>query len=210
MTKDKEAPKEIQECRKCVAKILDRPGLFVTSEPLQPPCQRYFFSSEDGSMAEAGDRVYVVVPFWDTETAKYWLGVSVDVQLGQKCHLENVSLVVFEGEASNAAKTPAFRAEWDYTDESQDNRHAQPHWHVYSVIDESVGLKDSVFDPEPNVKDFEATSLGANRRFHFAMASRWHESKSSHTCHLDFDNVCTWLDGCVDYIRGQFKYLYSS
>jgi hypothetical protein len=210
MTRDKKPPEEIQECRRCVAKILARPGLFVRSEALQPPCQRYYFSSDDSSMAEAGDRFYVVVPFRNTETAKYWLGVSIDVQVGHKCHLENVSLVVFEGDATNAVKAPAFRAEWDYTDESKENRHAQPHWHVYSVIDESVEGKENAFDPEPKVKDFKTAGLGADRGFHFAMASQWHVSKSSHTCHLDFDNVCKWLDGCVDYIRGQFDYLYSS
>jgi hypothetical protein len=210
MTKGNKEPKEVQECRGCMAKILGRTSLFVKSQPLQPPCQRYYFSSYDSSMAEAGDRVYPVVLFCMSGTSKYWLGLSIDVRLGHKCHLENVSLVVFEGESSDAAKTPAFRAEWDYTNESAESKHAQPHWHVYSVIDELAAGNNDAFDPEPKVKDFKTVGSGTGKRFHFAMASQWHESKCSHTCHLDFDNVCKWLDGCVDYIRGQFEYLHSS
>ena len=210
MSKGKEPPKEIRECRKQIAKILDRPGLSVTIKPMDPPHRRYDFFSEDSSMAETGDRVYSVVPFFETGTAKYWLGVSVDVAAGRKLNLRGVSLVVFEGgEASSAVKTPAFRAEWDYTDPLQLNRHAQPHWHVYSVI-ESLEEMESTFEPEPQVKEFKPKTFSASRHFHFAMGSQWHVAKDSHTCELDFDNLCKWLDGCVNYIRGQFDYLYSS
>jgi len=211
MSKGKETPREIQECRKQIAKILARPDLFFTFQPMESPYQRYYFGSEDGSMAETGDRVYSVVPFFETEAAKYWLGVSVDVAAGRKLNLRGVSLVVFEGgEASSAVKTPAFRAEWDYTDAHQLNRHAQPHWHVYSVIDKSLEEMESTFEPEPQVKEFKPKRFSASRQFHFAMGSQWHVAKDSHTCELDFDNLYKWLDGCVNYIRGQFDYLYSS
>ena len=119
MAKDKEAPKEIRECRKQVAKVLDRPNLFVTTELLEHPFRRFYFSSEDGSMAETGDRFYSVVPFYDTGGMKYWIGIYVDAMLGHSISLYAVSLVVFEGEASDRLKTPAFRAEWDYTDPNQ-------------------------------------------------------------------------------------------
>ena len=210
MSKDKETPREIRECRKQMAKILARPGLFFTFEPLESPYQRYCFASQDSSMAEAGDRVYSVVPFFDTGITKYWLSVSVDVAAGRKSNLRGVSLVVFEGEAGNAGKTPAFRAEWDYSDTSQHNTHAQPHWHVYSLIDKSVDETGSMFKPEPQVKEFKPKRLNPIRQFHFAMGSQWHLDADSHTCQLDFDNLCKWLDGCVKYIRGQFDYLYSS
>ncbi len=206
----KNTPKEIKECRKQIAKILGKPSLSFTIKPLDPPYRRYYFFSEDSLMAEAGDRVYSVIPFYPTINSRYWLGASVDVEIGRKCDLKNVSLVVFEGEASSALKKPAFRAEWDYIDPLQTIKHAQPHWHVYSVIDKDVEDMGSTFEPEPQVKEFKPKSSDTVRRFHFAMDSQWHMAKNSHTCQLDFDNLCKWLDGCVNYIRGQFDYLYSS
>jgi hypothetical protein len=210
MFKDKETPKEIQECRKYMARILSRRSLFVKYQVLEQPRRRYYFTSEDSSMAEAGDRVYSVVPFFNTGETKYWLSVSVEVTVGQNLNLKGVSLVVFEGEATSEMKTPAFRAEWDCADPLQTTKHAQPHWHVYSVIDKSVENMGSAFKPEPQVKKFKPKSLGTSRKFHFAMGSQWHKDKDSHTCQLDFDNLCKWLDGCVSYIRAQFDYLYSS
>ena len=210
MSKDKEAPKEIRECRKQMAKILARPGLFVIPGALDPPYRRFYFSSEDGSMAETGDRVYSVVPFYETEGMKYWIGIYVDAMLGRNINLYGVSLVVFEGEASDRLKIPAFRAEWDYTDPNQNQPHAQPHWHVYSVIDKSVEDMGGTFEPAPQVKTFKAKSTDEIKQFHFAMGSQWHLQKNSHICQLDFNNISAWLDGCINYIRGQFDYLYLS
>ena len=210
MAKDKEVPKEILECRKQVAKVLDRPNLFVTPKLLEHPFRRFFFSSEDSSLAETGDRVYSVVPFHDTGGMKYWVGIYIDVMLGRSISLYAVSLVVFEGEASDRLKTPAFRAEWDYTDSSKNQPHAQPHWHIYSIIDKSVEDTGGTFEPEPQVKPFKAKGTDEIKRFHFALGSQWHLNRNSHTCQLDFSNISTWLDGCINYVRGQFDYLYSS
>lgn len=209
MVRNKQTPREIKECRKHMATILARPSLFVTSQRLEYTYQRYYFASEDSSMAEAGDRAYSVVPFFDTGVTKYWVGVSIDVTEGRKPHLRSVSLVVFEGEAGNMTKIPAFRAEWDCFDPS-DHKHAQPHWHVYSVVDQSVQVMDGVFEPEPRLKEFKPNTLNPSRQFHFAMGSQWHLDADSHMCLLDLDNLCKWLGGCVNYIRGQFDYLYSS
>jgi hypothetical protein len=116
--------------------------------------------------------------------------------------------ILFEGERSDPAKTVAFRAEWHHF-ENVDHKHAQPHWHVYSIIDRSAEGIASVFGSEPEVKEFKVRILDTNKRFHFAMSSQWHLAKDSHTCQLNFDNVCKWLEGCVSYIHGQFDFIYS-
>lgn len=210
MSKGRELPTEIRECRNQMAKILGMPRLFVNIQLLDSLYKRYSFSNEDGSMAEAGDRVYSVIPFYPTTNPRYWLSASVDVEIGRKCDLKNVSLVVFEGEASSALKAVAFRAEWDYTDPDQAKKHAQPHWHVYSVIDKSAEDFAYTFDPEPKIMEFHPHNTNTNRQFHFAMGAQWQLAKDYHTSELNFENLCKWLDGCVNYIRGQFDYLYSS
>ena len=209
MISKEKTPREIKECREQIARILAQPYLFVRSLPLESSKSRYYFHTIDSSQAEIGDRVYSVIPFFEKGMGKYWLGASVDVEAGRKCFLKDVSLVVFKGESSDPVKNAAFRAEW-HDFEATEQKHAQPHWHVYSIIDESVQESESIFIRETQIKEFKPNRLTLNRQFHFAMGSQWHLNSDSHICQLDFDNLYKWLDGCVNYIRGQFDYLYSS
>jgi hypothetical protein len=202
-------PQEIKECRRQVARILARPGLSVGFQPLTRPHGRYYFSSEDGSRAEAGDRVYSVIPFYQSPDTKYWLGVTMDVAEGRDLNLLGVSLVMFTGNTSSEAKVPAFRAEWDRFDPALTNPHAQPHWHVYSLIDESGDNVNIEFSPELCVKEFNAKTSVDLKQFHFAMGAQWHIAGNTHSCQLDFANLSKWLDGCINYIRAQFEYLYT-
>jgi hypothetical protein len=208
MSKEK-TPGEIRECRKQIARILAQPHLFVSRFLLESSRRRYYFHTLDSSQAETGDRVYSVIPFFEKGIAKYWLGASVDVETGRECFLKDVSLAVFEGERSDPVKTAAFRAEWHDFDDTE-HKHAQPHWHVYSVIDESAQESGNIFGKEPQIKEFKPNRSTPNRQFHFAMGSQWQLDNDSHISRLDFDNLCKWLDGCINYIRGQFDYLYSS
>lgn len=209
MISKEKTPREIKECREQIARILVQPYLFVRSLTLELSRRRYYFHTIDSSQAEIGDRVYSVIPFFEKGIIKYWLGASVDVEAGRECFLKDVSLVMFEGVSSDPIKNAAFRAEWhDFNDTGC--KHAQPHWHVYSVIDESVREDGSIFGKEPQMEEFKPNILTSNRQFHFAMGSQWHLKSDSHICQLDFENLYKWLDGCVNYIRGQFEYLYSS
>ena len=201
-------PKEISECRKQMAKILEQPYLFVKRLPLESSNRRYYFHTIDSSKAETSDRVYSVIPFFEEGDVKYWLGASVDIEAGRECFLKDVSLIVFEGERTDPVKNAAFRAEWHDFDDTE-HRHAQPHWHVYSIIDESIQESRSILGEGPEIKDFKAGRLVPNRQFHFAMGSQWQLDSDLHMCRLDFNNLYKWLNGCVNYIRGQFRYLYS-
>jgi hypothetical protein len=202
-------PKEISECRKQMARILAQPHLFVKSLPLESSKRRYYFHTIHSSKAETGDRPYSVIPFFETEIAKYWVGVSVDIELGRQCSLRDVSLIVFEGEVTDPVKNAAFRAEWHDFDDTE-RRHAQPHWHVYSIIDESIRESWTILKKEPEIRDFKADKLPPSKQFHFAMGSQWQLSSDSHMVRLDFNNLYKWLNGCINYILGQFCYLYSS
>lgn len=202
-------PEEIRECRKQVAKILAQPHLFVKPLPLESPKQRYYFCTIDSSQAEAGDRVYSVIPFFEKGVVKYWLGASIDIEAGRKCFLKDVSLIVFEGEMTDQIKNAAFRAEWHDFDDTE-HIHAQPHWHVYSIIDDFIQENRTILGEGPEVVDFKAHGFAPNKQFHFAMGSQWQLNSYSHMCRLDFNNLYKWLNGCINYIRGQFHYLYSS
>lgn len=190
-----------------MAKILKQPQLFVKGLRSESPNHRYYFYTRESSQAETGDRPYSVIPFFEKGLVRYWLGASVDIEPGRRCALKDVSLIVFEGVTTDPVKNAAFRAEWhDFGD--TDHTHAQPHWHVYSVIDDSARASWSILGEEPEVKDFKTDRLIPNRQFHFAMESQWHLTSDSHMCRLNFTNLYEWLNGCINYIRGQFFYLY--
>jgi len=210
MTFKRGIPEEIRECRKQMAKFLAQPYLLVKSLPSVSPKQRYYFHTIDSSQAEAGDRVYSVIPFFEKGFVKYWIGASIDIEVGRECFLKDVSLIVFEGETTDQVKNAAFRAEWhDFND--IEHTHAQPHWHVYSIIDDSIRESWSILGEEPQMKDFKAEKLDPNRQFHFAIGSQWQLLNiDSHMVRLDFNNLYKWLNGCINYILGQFYYLYPS
>lgn len=202
-------PHEIRQCRNEMARLLNRSDLYVTLQPLDPPYQRYCFASPDNSPAEAGNRVYSVIPFYETDTEMFWIGMSVDIEMARSVSLRAVSIVIFNGNASDITKIPEFRAEWDYNSIHQ-NRHAQPHWQIFSIFRGSIQEFRKVFDAEPKIKDFKSKTVVEDKQFHFAMSAQWHDSLNSNSCNLDFDNVCLWFEGCINYIRSQFNYLYAS
>jgi hypothetical protein len=203
-----------RECRKTLARTLHNVTyLAVHRDRPVSQVERYVFTCNGASRAEAGDRAYSVVPFYSAPHANYWLAASVDLAFKKRCYLKSVSLVVFEGEASDNVKTPIMRAEWDsrQDDESPLVHHAQPHWHVYSS---TVGPAEYASEGGPRFgADIQAFSLSQRHKgkdFHFAMASQWHvNGKGSHASDLEVDSLLQWLEGCLAYVREQLTYLHN-
>ena len=106
-------------------------------------------------------------------------------------------------------------------------RDAQPHWHVYRTMqDKEIPAFDvtdlGVFEPSPSeeVRDFgeeivpslmetdrpkDKTAL--TDKFHFAMASSWHLNDEYQIRFETPQSLVDWLSRCVKYIRGQLNYL---
>lgn len=198
----------IRECRRIVARLLDRRHLHI-QDVTRPRGRRYLLCGVDATKAEAGDRAYEVIPFCRVGAKTYWLATSLDLVDDRGHRLANVSLVVFEGEATDPLKTPVLRAEWDSEYPDAAGLHAQPHWHVYSsqLAQTRPGERArfrTLTDAKPFVPDGSERQRDANGRFHFAMASQWHVTgRGSHRFDLEADGLYKWLDGCLSYIRSQ-------
>jgi hypothetical protein len=137
-----------------------------------------------------------------------------------------VSIRVFKGLATED-KEPLFRAEWDVL--KDDNNHAQPHWHIYKSFlmrdfDTSEKLSFESLLKSNEVQDFGASTEPNNfadensdlkeqkdwddsTKFHFAMASQWHEKGGKHRFDIDKDSLLCWLEGCIQYIQEQLRYV---
>lgn len=138
-----------------------------------------------------------------------------------------VSIRVFKGLATED-KEPLFRAEWDVL--KDDNNHAQPHWHIYKSfltkdldtsekfsfesLLKSNEVQDFGSSTEPNNFGDENADLKEQKdwddstKFHFAMASQWHEKGGKHRFDIvDQDSLLCWLEGCIQYIKEQLQYV---
>ncbi len=179
--------------------------------------------SGEGATTAQAERPYPVVLFLASGSRTYWLAVSLEFEyhLGAAC-LTSVSLVVFEGRATDESKTPLIRAEWACGEQGAQGAHAQPHWHVYpGQLPVTVQPTGADFEAAPRVQQFQlpATDPGSDTavpsgwergdRFHFAMASRWHsEGRASHKVSLpDETALLEWLEGCLAYTRAELLFI---
>ena len=122
------------------------------------------------------------------------------------------SLSVFKGKSTDK-KTQLFRAEWDnYQD---NNKHPQPHWHVYPY-----NLKDSSFKDfaeiilEENQNDFmeflnmESSDYIDIKKIHFAMNGMWGKNESHiHSFVIDDTFIINWFFGLIGHIKEQLEYI---
>jgi len=160
---------------------------------------------------------YPVLYFEATPSRTYWLAIALRfAPLLERFKLIQVSLVLFEGTETDPEKSPLLRAEWDDLEEA--GVHAQPHWHVYKDRSAArsgggafpaVSSGPIVFSPQAaELEDPERIGLRDRPRFHYAMAARWHlEEGGSCRSSLSAAGLMSWLDGCIDYIRGQLPHI---
>ena len=82
----------------------------------------------------------MTLPLLPSPTSFFWIGLNVEfVFTNLNWDVNQLSVVVFEGSATDTVKTPILRAEWDAYHKIKQNKHAQPHWHIYTT--ESLKMK---------------------------------------------------------------------
>lgn len=211
MEEIRDTNKFIKECRKTTAKTLSMPHVSYKAYTLQRGLG-WCFSCPGASQAEAGNRIYEVMPFATINSKSYWLGIIVElIFINRAYRLSNTSMILFEGEGSDPIKIPILRAEWNVPNPDVISIHAQPHWHVYSSNLTQIQTDDSqLFRTTIEIKPFEDPEV-KNRnlcdKFHFAMASQWHISgRGLQRIELSQDGLCKWVDGCLNYIQDQLSY----
>jgi hypothetical protein len=179
----------------------------------------YALRGDRASRAKTKKYSYSVIPILRAPYGYFWLGGTLDLLYREGNYtIEQVSLVIFQGVATDEVKTPILRAEWDAIASDGRSKHAQPHWHVYSSpLNNTIVLEYPKFSVETEVVDFspeESTSLTGHvwergDRFHFAMASKWHlDGVDAHQELLEQEKLLKWLEGCVGYIRAQLIYIF--
>lgn len=119
----------------------------------------------------------------------------------------NISLSIYQGEDSDRQKYQLFRAEWD--DFNQDEKHAQPHWHITS----SQALESSFikYADDFEKQDFiellisEKQKVCEVRNLHFAMSGNWQDSLA-HINRIESEKqLVSWLLGLLSHIRTELE-----
>lgn len=227
-------------CKKAIEKALNQKNLgFNGREVAGKEGRRSLYSLVGDKATSAEEKYhYKVIPFIERRSRIYWLAVSLEFILENlRYRLASVSIFVFAGNANDERKIPLMRAEWACLPTDIDEKHAQPHWHIYpSQIGELVHNQNG-FDPDPEVQifapeeeiesevrefgeqstnaisDHEDHAWEGTEHFHFAMAARWREGEDvelNDSGQLEIDNISNWLLGCIRYTYVQFEYLYKS
>jgi hypothetical protein len=121
------------------------------------------------------------------------------------------TLSAFHGEMSDEKKLQLFRAVWDNYDGPND-KHPQPHWHIYSQIEEESeeNFEEQLSkEKNPFNKYLESNSnkIINTDRFHFAMNGQWSENKSDvHSISKESDLI-NWFRGLLNHLKKELEYV---
>jgi hypothetical protein len=222
-----------RKCCAAIEKVVASRGLNFHPRPSNQPRSSLLQLSGPGSLRAVARDPYPVVHFLTTGRTQYWLAVSFSLYSPSGSggtYLTQVSILIFEGPAGDPEKRPLLRAEWYCKGNYRQDRHAQPHWHIYSSL-LNRDLTNSTFafaevntaqdflrqQQEADAEYFEAVSgdvqaLGQNElswpqgeSFHFAMSSRWQTSVPNEE--LKPEDLGNWMDWCLRYISEQLEYV---
>lgn len=209
----KKLQKRLKNCQKLLRKQMNDPSLEFHHKPRKASYGKELFQIHSSSSRSAQAKYpYDVTLLSPSPTANFWVAVTVEFarQHNGDWELYQVSIIIFEGSATDSEKMPILRAEWDALD--SESKHAQPHWHVYTHGPQSS--VNSRFDEIEDVKSFGETQdtdvkgiLEQTPKIHFAMASQWHD-KASGSSSVDLTDECItyWIPSCVQYIKEQLAY----
>jgi hypothetical protein len=197
-------------CRKAIGEAITNRQLSFQTERIGRGKLRSLLIGAESSQATIGNRNYPVFLLTEVNAELFWLGVVLLFGFKDRIqYLESISLVVVKGLAFDN-KVPILRAEWDCGSEYLEAVHGQPHWHIYpsAIINknlESDEILEALTNPH---EDFNEMPSNQNLpKFHFAMATKWHEG--SRTAHADLEEVSSltaWLQSCINYTRQQLIY----
>ena len=138
-----EPKKVLQFCQDKLKPLLDKRELDF--KLLEPNSEHRIFAliTKDlrSSSIATDDRHnrHNVVPLLATKYNTYWINISLTFlpifgksqqkTNPQSFQFSGISIRVFKGLMTDNNKQPLFRAEWDAL--TEENNHAQPHWHIY-------------------------------------------------------------------------------
>jgi len=214
-------PEEVDQVRRAIQEILEKPGLSLQEEVLARGELGYVLNGP-GAATASDERRHPVVPFLSTEVWVYWLGLQLKFESARtRADFLSASLIVLEGPTASGKKEPLLRAEWERLREGQPGPHAQPHWHVYrSALETPVRLQGLSLEPQieqlalkgtTEEANFRAEALEGMPRFHLAMTARWHlASTLGEALHYeapDAEKLGQWVRKCIAYIRDQLVYI---
>jgi len=145
----------------------------------------------------------------------FWLYIDIRFETSET-NMPNtyISLSVFQGQDNDENKTQLFRAEWDNFD--HDDRHPQPHWHIYSEHNSKLIVKDKEFvelikedmDKEDFTNFLEEPLKSIDiKRFHFAMNGDWANARTYAHKLIDKETIANWFRGLLDHIKYQLEYV---
>ncbi len=120
------------------------------------------------------------------------------------------SLSVFQGAMSDEKKLQLFRAEWDNFEEP-DDKHPQPHWHIYTQkekteknFEEQLREKKNPFN---EYLESNGNKIVNTDRFHFAMNGQWSENKPDvHSISTESD-LTNWFRGLLNHLKKELEYV---
>jgi hypothetical protein len=212
----KEPKRLLINCKNSISEILNDRKIGIEENISYGKFVRYTITGQNLSRAETRNS-YFVLPFLPSSAGEfYWIAITFDFifERGNFCFQE-VSLLIFEGASNDNVKQPILRAEW--SDKDPDSKHAQPHWHVYPSYLNRVVIP--LFDEGNQPIDFDSKFIEKNgdiypqeweegKKFHYAMASRWHlENSNAQKEEITFEKLSLWIKGCLIYIKEQLSYV---
>lgn len=177
----------------------------------------------------------VVIPttlMGDIAGIYFWLGLTIrtESKLGID-YLNHISIKLLKSVSMANNQELVSRADWDFRKECNPKfNHAQPHWHFHNKPVEKAPTTFVQFTAESEPSGFtaylqkeSAITTGDEHKetqvkvmppkeidfakMHLAMASSWHSCYEHNISINKEQNVCSWLQNCLTYIRGQFYYL---
>ena len=199
-------------CRKMLSDLLEKKISFSSPIPLARAVSEFSLQGEGATGAFVERKRYSVLPLQTIGGELYWLGVILQLKFETGFfYLSAVSVLIVKGLAEDNDKTAILRAEWDCLKENLEQKHAQPHWHIYpsAIIknwdsDEILGLMNNPlkeFGEQPEKDKFP--------RFHFAMATRWHLGEENPHAELkDVNSVIKWIEFCTKYTLEQLTFMW--
>jgi hypothetical protein len=146
----------IHICQAAIKKVVDLDWLYF-HEVDSPQADKIVVRLRGaGDTPAVAQYTYAVVPILETTRGLYWLGASLDfLRRTHKTYLTHISLLIFEGLATDERKRPILRVEWDCRTNYRADKHAQPHWHIYpSRVNREIDRRSSTFQEEPVVDEF--------------------------------------------------------
>jgi hypothetical protein len=208
-------------CLRVLRKLLSDRGLRFKGALLTGGEGEMYLTSQSATQGVAL-RPYPVILLLPKEALTYWLAMALTFRRDTNLRMTSASMIVFEGVAGSATKTPLFRAEWH--EWNSQSPHAQPHWHVYpsALTDFALKVPEAFSVEQPTMVDFRSAAqspassqITVSRagspliaEFHYAMSARWHVQDGS--CQerlMTTDGLLNWIKGCISYTVGQLNFV---